>query len=77
MAKSPVPADPLFSHNRLNEQGIDKVTRAQDSFSRLLRELESITALGGREGALVRTKLEEACFYAKKNISLIKENQLG
>jgi hypothetical protein len=75
MAKPTTPADPLFSHNRLNVQGVDKVTRVQDAFTKLLRELEGITALGGREGAIVRTKLEEACFYAKKNISLIKENQ--
>jgi hypothetical protein len=40
-----------------------------------LNNLEAITGAGGREMAIVRTKLEEAAFFAKRAMATQAENQ--
>lgn len=68
----------LFEVHRLNEKGLREADRLAREFDRLLSTLIIPNDLspmhGGRELAIVRTKLEEACFYAKKFIALQPEN---
>lgn len=73
-----------FAVHMLNETGKAKAARIAEAFDRLLVELttpatpndgaENILCQPGRETALVRTKLEEACFFAKKAMASAPEN---
>lgn len=74
MAKAKGPA-PLFAQHALNANGHAVKAEVEEAFTELLLKLESITPLGGREGALVRTKLEEASMFAVKAVALRKVNQ--
>jgi hypothetical protein len=65
---------PLFEVHKLNETGMQKAQQIAGSFSGLLGELELICGQG-REIAIVKTKLEEACFFAKKAMASVPENQ--
>lgn len=65
---------PLFEVHILNESGKQKAQQIAGSFSGLLGELELICGQG-REIAIVKTKLEEACFFAKKAMATVPENQ--
>lgn len=64
-----------FEVHMLNEQGKAKAQRIAKAFDGLLSELEGVGIVDGREMALVRTKLEEACFFAKKAMARRPENQ--
>lgn len=64
-----------FQFHRLNPQGIQSVQRIAEEFSELLDALEGICGAGGREMSLVRTKLQEACFFAKKCVATNLDNQ--
>lgn len=67
---------PLFRFHRLNMEGITKATAVAELFDGLLTELESLWGVStGREAALARTHLEEACFYAKKQLAINPMNQ--
>lgn len=73
-----------FEVHRLNQDGMAKAQRLAHAFEALLAEVEKETGLapdtrgeGGREMALVRTKLEEACFYAKKALANQMRHQEG
>lgn len=57
-----------FASIALNQQGSDVVHRIRRAFHDLLEELElnGVCGADGREMALVRTKLEEASFFAVK-----------
>ena len=67
-----------FQVHLLNEQGIDKAAEIAMNFDRLLSWLkEGSGCLHGRELALATTKLEEACFFAKKAMAMNPENQRG
>jgi hypothetical protein len=59
--------DPLFKGTALSNEGLDHVTAIAESFTQLLQILENICPKG-RELSIVRTKLEEASFYAKKSL---------
>jgi hypothetical protein len=59
--------DPLFNFTTLNDAGREKAENIARYFTALLEELEA-TCPKGREMSIVRTKLEEASFYAKKSL---------
>lgn len=63
-----------FKTHLLNEQGIAKARQLSEHFDRLLDECKSL-GVSDRYLALVATKLEEACFFAKKSIAVKPENQ--
>lgn len=60
----------------LNEKGKDGARQLAEIFTRALDDVEQITGSGGREAAIVRTKFEEASFFAKKAFAIRPENQL-
>jgi hypothetical protein len=66
--------DPLFEVHRLNESGIEKATHLAEIFNTLLNEIRPLVP-EGREWSIVKAKLEEACFYAKKGLAGIPSNQ--
>jgi 5-bromo-4-chloroindolyl phosphate hydrolysis protein len=65
---------PEFKVHMLNENGKRKAVQIAEGFTTLLAELVA-TGLTGRELALVKTKLEEACYYAKRGMASLPENQ--
>jgi hypothetical protein len=65
---------PQFEVHMLNETGKGKAIQIAGDFSALLGGL-SLICPEGREMAIVKTKLEEACFFSKKAMSMQKENQ--
>lgn len=66
--------DPLFQVHRLNKYGLAKAGAIAGSFDELLYTLTDLCP-AGRELAIVKTKLEEACFFAKKAIANDPANQ--
>lgn len=67
---------PEFGVHMLNAQGKTKAELLAAAFSQLLNRVEEISGTDGREIAIVRTKLEEASFFAKKAMAVRPENQL-
>jgi hypothetical protein len=71
--------DPLFEVHKLNEKGLEKARLLAEHFDILLSFLRPeclpAGATDSRYFALVKTHLEEACFYAKKAIATVPENQ--
>lgn len=67
--------DPLFQFHKLNEHGIEQAQDIAIQFSCLLNQLTSICP-PGREFSIVKTKLEEAAFFAKKSIANLPDNQV-
>lgn len=65
---------PEFASHKLNTEGLGKVSDVRASFTRLLEELELVCP-ASREFSIVKTKLEEASFFAVKAISANEENQ--
>lgn len=63
-----------FEVHRLNETGMDKAKQIASHFDTLLESLKEITPVC-REMSIVKTKLEEACFFAKKSIANESSNQ--
>lgn len=70
----------LFEVHKLNEAGLKKATAIASSFNELLDEITEYClppgATDSRHFALVKTHLEQACFYAKKAMASQAENQL-
>ena len=64
-----------FRVHMLNDTGKEKARKIAESFDRLLSEVEDVCSPSGREIAIVRTKLEEACFFAKKAMANRPQNQ--
>ena len=64
-----------FQVHLLNESGIQKAVRLAERFTDFLNDIEQDTGAEGREVSIVRTKLEEASFFAKKAIACRPENQ--
>lgn len=64
-----------FEVHRLNEEGMLRANHIALAFSDCLDELERIAGKDGREMALVRTKLQEAAFFAKRAMAIKPENQ--
>lgn len=65
---------PEFAVHMLNEDGKLKAGIIADAFSELLNVLEA-QCMAGRELSIVKTKLEEACFFAKKAMAINLANQ--
>lgn len=66
--------NPEFAVHMLNDEGQKKAHQIQGSFDFLLNSL-SILCMPGREFSIVKTKLEEACFFAKKAMAIHLDNQ--
>ena len=68
-----------FQVHVLNDIGIDRAKSVGELFSEFLDKLESFIpqtpSQNGREMALVKTKLQEASFFAKRAIAVLPENQ--
>lgn len=64
-----------FKTHLLNETGKLIACDIGDRFDALLTDLKD-RGVDGRYLALVSTKLEEACFFAKKAIAVKAENQV-
>lgn len=65
-----------FAVHMLNDDGKKKAAAIADAFSSLVESLEANDiATDGRLRALVMTKLEEACFFAKKAMATNLKNQ--
>lgn len=65
----------LFDVHILNEAGIEKARMIQFEFEGFLEDLEKVCGAEGREMAIVRTKLQEAAFFAKRAVAMHPENQ--
>jgi hypothetical protein len=65
----------LFSTVPLSTEGVNKVLSIRVGFSQLLETLDYILPGNSREISIIRTKLEEASFYAVKAVRNYKENQ--
>lgn len=65
-----------FSSHVLNERGQARVEQARKDFTALLSAL-NVHITDARCMSLVRTKLEEAAFFAVKGIALDPENQVA
>ena len=66
--------DPLFRVHRLNEDGLKKAEEIAAAFNNCLLALKTMCP-EGREFSIVKTKLEEAAFFAKKSMTNVEENQ--
>lgn len=64
-----------FSVHRLNEDGLKKAEQIAGAFDALLAVLDGL-GVGGRERAIVVTKMQEASFFAKRAIATQPANQL-
>lgn len=76
--------DPAFEVHMLNDTGKEKATLIADAFDQCLAKVKRILVGEGgvahdprlgREYAVVRTKMEEACFFAKKAMANVPANQ--
>lgn len=65
--------NPEFQVHMLNDKGKAKAKEIAECFDRCLTGLK-LHCPEGRELALVKTKLEEACFFAKKAMANQPEN---
>lgn len=68
-----------FQFYKLNENGLDECEQVARLFDDFLADLEHTLSHKGdpRCIAIVKTKLEEACFFAKKAAALKLDNQLN
>lgn len=64
-----------FEVYMLNDTGKAKAGAIADVLSEALNALEVHCGHDGREMAIVRTKLEEACFFAKRAVAQKPENR--
>lgn len=78
--------NPLFDFHKLNLSGQRKALRIAELFHNFIQDVHTTAFDGadttqpnyeGREWAIVKTKLEEACFYAKKTMAIRPENHEG
>ena len=65
-----------FGVHQLNGIGMNKANAIRDAFDECLTQLE-LYCMSGREFSIVKTKLEEACFFAKKSMAILSENQVN
>ncbi len=65
-----------FKVHMLNDAGKALATGIANAFDDCLSNLEMLCGKDGREMAIVRTKLEEACFFAKKAMASNPNNSV-
>ena len=65
-----------FQVHRLNEAGMKSAQDIAQAFDECLEKL-LVLCPDGRALAIVRTKLEEAAFFAKKAMASLPGNQAG
>lgn len=65
---------PEFAFHKLNQDGQNKAQEIALLFSHLLVQLNPL-CIEGRELSICKTKLEEACFFAKKSMAINLINQ--
>jgi hypothetical protein len=70
----PTTAHPEFEVHILNELGIARARSLAGVFDRALTDILDLVP-PGRELSIVKTKLEEACFFGKKGLAKNPENQ--
>lgn len=63
-----------FQVHKLNPGGLEKAKQIAVVFDNALEQLLDLVP-AGRNLAIVRTKLEEACFFAKKGMASERSNQ--
>jgi hypothetical protein len=73
--KNEAKIDSTFEVHILNENGQGLAKAIAREFYGFLCSLQGMCGGEGREMAIVRTKLEEACFFAKKAMASKTENQ--
>lgn len=66
--------DKMFQFHKLNTEGIHRAIVIAERFDTLLHDL-SLLCPDSREFSLCKTKLEEACFFAKKAMANNPDNQ--
>ena len=66
--------NPEFEIHMLNEKGKELAQGIAGIFNSTLDQLSTYCA-AGREWSIVKTKLEEACFFAKKAMAKDLANQ--
>jgi hypothetical protein len=66
----------LFDVHMLNEEGKSKAVEIAKVFSVLLYSLETMMPSNSRNMSIVKTKLQEAAFFAKREMAEQKENQV-
>ena len=62
--------NPAFQVHKLSDEGLVVANDIATKFDDLLSYVESLT-LDARCESIVRTKLEEACFFAKKGYAVV------
>ena len=67
--------NPEFAVHMLNDLGKERARAIQKAFDDCMNTLWPICQPTGRELSIVRTKLEEACFFAKKSMAINLDNQ--
>ena len=65
---------PKFAVHKLNEEGQQRAQMISESFDSLVSTLNGI-CMDCREYSIAKTKLEEACFFAKKAMAINLANQ--
>lgn len=66
--------NPEFAVHMLNDEGKSKAAVIQEAFDSCLNRLADV-CMPGRELAVCKTKMEEACFFAKKAMAINLGNQ--
>jgi hypothetical protein len=66
----------LFKFHKLTEEGQQKAQMIATDFRTLLQQIKCHVP-EGRELSIVKTKLEEACFFAKKGMAIHNVEKLN
>lgn len=64
-----------FRAHAVNAHGLSQARKLAELFSEMLSSIEEISGTEGREITIIRTKLEEACFFAMRAMASQASNQ--
>lgn len=65
----------LFDNFCTTHEGKNKIEQSKKLFSNLMNEIALLDLEGGREFDIMKQKLEEACFYLNKSISINNKSE--